>query len=168
MGHRRWNPPDFRRVVYRRLLPCPKKSKEGSEAIAVPQSTDTKKALGRISTDFAQFLLPRSQRAKFEPQNNFSFYRQDDQGYRMDSYAPPPPVYNPNLAAPPGYGPPQGGSKTNPSQDWIAPPAGAPPGRSTNPDVEQGVVPDAVNATPAKGGLLQKFKPKIPKLPLSK
>ena len=113
-----------------------------------------------------QFLLPRSQRAKFEPQNNFSFYRQEDQGYRMDSYVPPPPVYNPNLTAPPGYGDPQQASKVSPSQEWIAPPAGAPPGRSATPDVEQGMASGTTNVepAPAKNGLLQKFKPKLPKL----
>ena len=103
----------------------------------------------------------------------------------MDAYVPPPPVYNPNLAAPPDYGGPQGASKASSSQEWIAPPAGpppgrsatpdvdqlwitppagAPPGRAATPDVEQGMASGTTPVAPAKNGLLQKFKPKLPKL----
>lgn len=82
----------------------------------------------------------------------------------MDAYVPPPPVYNPNLAAPPGYGAPQGASKASLSEEWITPPAGAPPGRSATPDVEQGMASGTTDGAPAKNGFLQKFKPKLPKL----
>ena len=83
----------------------------------------------------------------------------------MESYAPPPPVYDPNLAAPPGYnGPPQGSSKADPSQEWIAPPPGAPPDQSATSDVEQGMPSNPVKAEPAKDSMFQKFKPRIPKI----
>nr|POE49405.1 hypothetical protein CFP56_50322 [Quercus suber] len=40
------------------------------------------------------------------------------QTYRMEGYAPPPPAYNSELAPPPAYQPPQGGSKVMADQSY--------------------------------------------------
>lgn len=109
---------------------------------------------------YHRFLLPYSQRAQFEPQNNFSFYRQENQGYPMDQYGPPPPVYNADNPQPPQYMPPPGGTKANPSQEWIAPPPGPPLGAllvDEEAGVQPGVKPDA------KSGRFAKLKLSIPK-----
>ena len=84
----------------------------------------------------------------------------------MDNYVPPPPVYDANVAAPPGYGAPQGSSKVAPSQDpnWIVPPPGAPPNRPATPDMEQGEASNEGKTKPVKNGRLAAFVSKIPKL----
>lgn len=105
---------------------------------------------------YHRFLVPYNQRAQFEPQNNFSFYRQENQGYQLDQYGPPPPVYNANHLQPPQYMPPQGGTKANPSQEWIAPPPGPPPGIPPV-DEEAGVQPGV------RPGRFAKLKLSIPK-----
>ncbi len=79
-----------------------------------------------------QWLVTRNQRARFDPppQNNFSFYRQQD-GYAMHGYAPPPPAYNPDAENVPAYTPPEGASKINPTQNYAdIPPVGPPPSHS--------------------------------------
>ncbi|MCJ1360436.1 MAG: hypothetical protein MMC33_010441 [Icmadophila ericetorum] len=78
---------------------------------------------------YHRFLVPRSQRVRFPParvQNQFSFYRAQEEGaYGLEDM--PPPVYDPNHPPPPLYQPPQGASKVNPRQDYDRPPAGSPP-----------------------------------------
>ncbi|KAI9886188.1 MAG: Vacuolar protein sorting-associated protein 8 [Watsoniomyces obsoletus] len=83
-----------------------------------------------------QWLVPRRQRAQFEPhlwqsQNQFSFYQAQDGGYNM--HPVPPPAYNPNMAAPPLYQPPTGASKVDPSQQMgtAQAPLPAPPPAAT-------------------------------------
>ncbi|KAI4163789.1 MAG: hypothetical protein LQ342_002562 [Letrouitia transgressa] len=77
---------------------------------------------------YHRWLLPRSQRMRFAPQNQFSFYPQHQTPYEMQTYPPPPPAYNNEYPAPPQYEPPQGASKTNPDQQF-PPPSGPPPGQ---------------------------------------
>ncbi|MCJ1237482.1 hypothetical protein MMC14_005468 [Varicellaria rhodocarpa] len=77
---------------------------------------------------YHRWMIPYEQRKPFEPslQNQFSFYRVNDNAeYGMD--AMPPPVYNPNSVAPPTYQPPKGVSKTDLVLDYDLPPAGPPP-----------------------------------------
>ncbi|KAI4217306.1 MAG: hypothetical protein LQ351_000615 [Letrouitia transgressa] len=76
---------------------------------------------------YHRWLLPRSQRMRFVPQNQFSFYPQHQTPYEMQTYPPPPPAYNNDYPAPPQYEPPQGASKTNPDQQF--PPSGPPLGQ---------------------------------------
>jgi len=83
---------------------------------------------------YHRWLVNRNQQARFQPppQNNFSFYRQQD-GYAMHGYAPPPPAYNPNAENVPAYTPPEGASKINPTQNYAEiPPPGPPPSHSEN------------------------------------
>ncbi|KAI9806908.1 MAG: hypothetical protein M1833_002566 [Piccolia ochrophora] len=73
---------------------------------------------------YHRWFVSRRQLQRFEPprpapHDQFSFY-QAGPGYNMQPM--PPPAYNPNFAPPPTYQPPEGSSKTNPSQ---MPPPGA-------------------------------------------
>lgn len=83
---------------------------------------------------YHRWLLPRSQRARFQPQNQFSLNQQQGwyyDGYQMQAY--PAPAYDPSHAPPPVYQPPQGTSKGNPSQESeVQPPEGPAPGGSSS------------------------------------
>ncbi|KAL9623781.1 MAG: hypothetical protein Q9160_002012 [Pyrenula sp. 1 TL-2023] len=75
---------------------------------------------------YHRFLVSRSQRARFEPMNNYTFTPVNN-GYAMNGYPAPPPAYNPAYPPPPNYMPPEGASKAAPAQGEYAPPAGPPP-----------------------------------------
>lgn len=91
---------------------------------------------------YHRWLVPKRQRMQFDPayQNNrYTAYpvngagsREQDGGYAMNGYAPPPPVYDHNQENAPMYLPPEGASKVNPDQgDYAAvPPPGVPPVRN--------------------------------------
>ncbi|KAL9130507.1 MAG: hypothetical protein Q9217_001327 [Psora testacea] len=99
---------------------------------------------GQTPLPYHRFLLPRHQRVRHAPQPPFTFYQQgySEGGYPIHAYPPPGKAgpkrsasskltltaYNAEQPAPPVYQPPEGGSKVNSSQDWIAnPPLGPPP-----------------------------------------
>ncbi|KAF6225324.1 hypothetical protein HO173_012809 [Letharia columbiana] len=78
---------------------------------------------------YHRILVPRPQGARFYPQPRYASHGPGwgGEGYQMQAY--PPPAYNTDHVPPPVYQPPDGGSKTNPHQDWAAvPPPGPPPG----------------------------------------
>ncbi|CAF9910437.1 hypothetical protein IMSHALPRED_009198 [Imshaugia aleurites] len=78
---------------------------------------------------YHRLLIPRPQRARFNPQPRYAANGQGwgGEGYAMHAF--PPPAYNTEHVPPPVYQPPEGGSKINPHQDWAAvPPPGPPPG----------------------------------------
>lgn len=76
---------------------------------------------------YHKWLVRRSQRERFQSQNNI-FLHEQPQGYNASypTYALPPPVYNPTYVPPPPYQPPQGASKASPSQQWPMPTPGQP------------------------------------------
>jgi len=107
---------------------------------------------------YHRWLLPRSQRARFDPyfqqqqQQQFAYYPVQD-GYAMQGYPPPPPAYNPHAPPPPSYQPSEGGSKVMPSQDVYAAPVGPPPTTSNaNP------VGEEPTQSSSSGGFLSRFK----------
>ncbi|KAL8988331.1 MAG: hypothetical protein Q9177_002583 [Variospora cf. flavescens] len=78
-----------------------------------------------------RWLLPRRQRmhqAHQAPHQQFTFYGHQQAPHEMQPYpAPPPPAYHhAQMPPPPRYEPPQGASKTNPDQQYMAP-LGPPP-----------------------------------------
>ncbi|KAI4119124.1 MAG: hypothetical protein LQ338_007326 [Usnochroma carphineum] len=82
---------------------------------------------GQAPLAYHRWLLPRSQRMRYAPQQPFMFYQHQQGPYEMHPYPPPPPAYHHNeMPPPPRYEPPQGASKTNPDQQYPAPP-GPPP-----------------------------------------
>lgn len=93
-----------------------------------------KKGLAPLA--YHRWLLPRRQRARFDPslQNEYQ-YRAAQDGYAMHGWAPPPPAYNAEMAPPPTYQPPVGASKVNPSQNayTVPPPVGEPSQGSPTP-----------------------------------
>lgn len=66
----------------------------------------------------------------------------------MEPLGPPPPVYNPDLAPPPGITTPQTVPTVTPPQEPI---------RQTV-DIERGIEPDAGENVSVNGGRLQKFR----------
>ncbi|KAI9783443.1 MAG: hypothetical protein M1816_001367 [Peltula sp. TS41687] len=83
---------------------------------------------------YHRWMIPRRRYVEpephtWQPQNQFSFYHNQENGYQM--HPVPPPAYNPNLAPPPVYQPPAGASKVNPSQH--PPTMPAPPGEGSYP-----------------------------------
>ncbi|KAL9028091.1 MAG: hypothetical protein Q9196_003487 [Gyalolechia fulgens] len=81
---------------------------------------------GQAPLKYHRWLLPRSQRLRYAPQQQFTFYHHQQNPYEMQPYPPPPPAYHHHeMPPPPQYEPPPGGSKTNPDQQYTAPP-GAP------------------------------------------
>ncbi|KAF7511475.1 hypothetical protein GJ744_004664 [Endocarpon pusillum] len=95
---------------------------------------------------YHRWLVPRSQRMRFDPtyQNQYMVYpmNREQDGYAMNGYAPPPPVYDRNNENAPTYLPPEGASKVNPDQgDYAAiPPPGAPPLRNDDAPAYPGAV----------------------------
>ncbi|MCJ1482818.1 hypothetical protein MMC06_002984 [Schaereria dolodes] len=90
-----------------------------------------RKGLAPLLYHKPKWLLPRSQRLRFQSghQNDFSFYRTQNSyndGYGLQAF--PPPAYNSDHVPPPTYQPPEGASKINPDQDYAIPPPGHPPG----------------------------------------
>ncbi|KAI9784826.1 MAG: hypothetical protein M1839_001556 [Geoglossum umbratile] len=87
---------------------------------------------GKPPLKYHRWLIPRAQRAQFEPesQNQFSFYQAQNGPYdynqSMNPQAPPP-AYNPDLAPPPTYQPPTGASKVDPIQSPTYTPPPQPP-----------------------------------------
>ncbi|KAI4183394.1 MAG: hypothetical protein L6R41_005424 [Letrouitia leprolyta] len=82
---------------------------------------------GQAPLRYHRWLLPRSQRLRYAPQQQFTFYHHQQNPYEMQPYPPPPPAYHHNeMPPPPQYEPPQGASKTNPDQRYTAP-LGPPP-----------------------------------------
>ncbi|MCJ1451925.1 hypothetical protein MMC28_002265 [Mycoblastus sanguinarius] len=79
---------------------------------------------------YHRFLLPHHQRTRFMPQPQYAVYPQQNgygESYPLQAF--PPPAYNAEHIPPPMYQPPEGASKANPTQDWVAqPPPGPPPG----------------------------------------
>ncbi|MCJ1444213.1 MAG: hypothetical protein MMC23_004714 [Stictis urceolatum] len=80
---------------------------------------------------YHRFLVPDHQKQKPPSalQNEFSFYRVENEGYQMDHMQPPPPPpgYDPNAPMPPSYQPPEGATKLDPNQSYDVPPPGPPP-----------------------------------------
>ncbi|MCJ1226416.1 hypothetical protein MMC12_003068 [Toensbergia leucococca] len=97
---------------------------------------------------YHRWLVPRSQRMRFEPQhqNPFSFYQSPNtfnDGHQLQTFPPPPPgktllhltfqpvaddiAYNTDHVPPPIYQPVNGFSKVDPDQDYAVPPPGPPP-----------------------------------------
>ncbi|KAI4141887.1 MAG: hypothetical protein L6R39_005148 [Caloplaca ligustica] len=86
---------------------------------------------GQQPLAYHRWLLPRSQRIRYAPQQ-FSFYHHQQAPYEMQPYPPPPPAYHHNeMPPPPQYEPPQGASKLNPNQQYTAPPGPPPAGESS-------------------------------------
>jgi len=81
---------------------------------------------------YHKFLVPYAQRAQFDLglQNQFSFYRAQNQGYGMDET--PPPIYDPNHVPPPTYQPPEGPFKVHANQDYAMPPPDPSPRQTEN------------------------------------
>ncbi|KAL9005204.1 MAG: hypothetical protein Q9188_002003 [Gyalolechia gomerana] len=78
---------------------------------------------GQAPLRYHRWLLPRSQRLRYAPPQQFTFYHHQQNPYEMQPYPPPPPAYHHNaMPPPPQYEPPQGASKTNPDQQYTAPP----------------------------------------------
>jgi len=65
---------------------------------------------------YHRWLLPRQQRARFEPHLAEQNYYQPQQRYQLNQYHPPPPAYNPDEAPLPKYAPPEGPTKMDPNQ----------------------------------------------------
>ena len=144
---------------------CKEQGAEGSEAIGISQGLSIGKLISPC-LNVVQILLKSSERARFEPsKKRFSLAPPADQGYPMEPPQTPPPVYNPDPPAPPGYAASPDTSKPTSSQNWMVPPTGAPPTRSPDTDVEQGMTPDGRKTTPVKGGQFQKLVGRISGLP---
>lgn len=79
---------------------------------------------GNPPLPYHRWLVPRAQRARFEPHlahpDRHAFYQshQSPYGQAYTMYPVPPPAYNPDFAPPPHYQPPIGASKTDPSQAY--------------------------------------------------
>ncbi|KAF2754109.1 hypothetical protein EJ05DRAFT_148936 [Pseudovirgaria hyperparasitica] len=69
---------------------------------------------------YHRWLIPRSQRAQFEPHDHFTFYQTQPgyQVYGMQNHPEPPPLYNGDM--PPQYAPPSGATKADPVQNFGA------------------------------------------------
>ncbi|KAL0257531.1 hypothetical protein SLS55_008345 [Diplodia seriata] len=109
-----------------------------------------KKGLAPLA--YHKWLVPRYQRARFEPQlqgvvyyqyhgQQPQYYAAGQNGYPMQGYQEPPPLYNQDM--PPTYQPPPGASKADPQQHYgppspqYAPPPGPPPSGSQAPQGTQ-------------------------------
>ncbi|KAK7725953.1 hypothetical protein SLS57_003542 [Botryosphaeria dothidea] len=109
-----------------------------------------KKGLAPLA--YHKWLVPRYQRARFEPQMQGvvyyqyhggpqQYYAPGQNGHAMQPYPEPPPLYSGEM--PPTYQPPPGATKVDPQQQY-APPPGPPPSGSQVPQGTQqtGVVSD--------------------------
>ncbi|EON64264.1 hypothetical protein W97_03495 [Coniosporium apollinis CBS 100218] len=92
---------------------------------------------------YHRFLVNRRQRAQFDPtyqhpQHHYTVYplhrpyymQQQQNGYQMQNYPEPPPLYSHDV--PPAYQGPPGGSKANPQQEWHIPAPGQESGVTTH------------------------------------
>ncbi|KAL9602157.1 MAG: hypothetical protein Q9219_002021 [cf. Caloplaca sp. 3 TL-2023] len=102
---------------------------------------------GQAPLRYHRWFLPRSQRVRYTPQQQFTFYHHQQNPYEMQPYAAPPPgmfswyhlledakcsAYHHNeMPPPPRYEPPQGASKMNQDQQYAAPPGPPPAGESS-------------------------------------
>ena len=109
------------------LHPRETKNQERSSSSPISSSTSPSPPSSQTSANETQWLLNRSQRARYDPhyQNPSVYYNTYPDGGQYGMHPMPPPMYDPNAAPPPTYQPPAGGTKVDPSQ-WRGEPTRRP------------------------------------------